>query len=346
VGRWVNNLTKAPYLLLFVLLISVGVGTASALVTITLAGNTIVQGTLTADEYFDNGNTQTGTDATAIGGISNTASGPHSTVGGGDTNTASGDKSTVGGGQRNIASGDWSVIGGGFRNTAGFFGTVPGGSDNEASGLLSFAAGNNARAQHQGSIVFADSSIPPFFSTAADQFSIKAAGGIRMVGDLTIESEIFCTDCIDSTDIADGQVMNTDIADNSINTAKLVDNAVIFSKIANNAIDSPRILDGSILGLDIKDGTIQGVDIDFGSIFTISGEFSADRSNLGITSTPMTSKFTSMCFLTKTLFSDREGFSFNRCEISAPSSIWSLTAEVDTDDEGFVECSARCLSWG
>ena len=44
---WKNQLTKTPYLVLFIVLITVGVGTASALITITLAGNVIVTGDLT-----------------------------------------------------------------------------------------------------------------------------------------------------------------------------------------------------------------------------------------------------------------------------------------------------------
>ncbi len=43
------NLTKTPYLVLFVLLGAVGVGTASALMTITLAGNVIITDDLTVD---------------------------------------------------------------------------------------------------------------------------------------------------------------------------------------------------------------------------------------------------------------------------------------------------------
>jgi len=46
VGGRFENLTKAPYLVLFVILISISVGTASALITITLAGNVIVTGDL------------------------------------------------------------------------------------------------------------------------------------------------------------------------------------------------------------------------------------------------------------------------------------------------------------
>ena len=41
---WKNQLTRTPYLVLFIVLISVGVGTASALITITLAGDVIITG--------------------------------------------------------------------------------------------------------------------------------------------------------------------------------------------------------------------------------------------------------------------------------------------------------------
>ena len=44
-----NKLTKTPYLVLFIILISVGVGTASALITITLDGNVVVTGNTTLE---------------------------------------------------------------------------------------------------------------------------------------------------------------------------------------------------------------------------------------------------------------------------------------------------------
>ncbi len=174
-----SKLSKTPYLVILTVLIAVTVTSAYAL-TITLAGNThttgnaLVDGTLTADEYFDNGNTQTGTDAIALGGADNTASGllstvgggsfntaslSFSTVGGGDSNTASGQSSTVGGGVNNIASGGGSTIGGGNANQAtsisdtvgggvqnkatGGRSTVGGGELNIASGLISTVAGGD-----------------------------------------------------------------------------------------------------------------------------------------------------------------------------------------------------------
>jgi len=43
---WKNQLTKTPYLVLFIVLISIGVGTASALITITLSGDVVITGFL------------------------------------------------------------------------------------------------------------------------------------------------------------------------------------------------------------------------------------------------------------------------------------------------------------
>ena len=47
---WKNQLTRTPYIVLFIVLITIGVGTASALITITLAGDVLVEGDLTLQE--------------------------------------------------------------------------------------------------------------------------------------------------------------------------------------------------------------------------------------------------------------------------------------------------------
>ena len=47
--EWNNQLTKTPYLVLFIILISMSVGTASALITITLSGNVIITDDLLVD---------------------------------------------------------------------------------------------------------------------------------------------------------------------------------------------------------------------------------------------------------------------------------------------------------
>ena len=55
---------------------------------------------------------------------------------------------------------------------------VPGGRDNEASGAHSLAAGSRAKARHQGTFAWADSTPADFVSTDQDQFLVRAAGGV------------------------------------------------------------------------------------------------------------------------------------------------------------------------
>ena len=65
--------------------------------------------------------------------------------------------STIGGGINNTASLTFGTVGGGGVNTAsGNYSTVPGGQNNEAAGDYSFAAGRRAKANHNGTYVWAD----------------------------------------------------------------------------------------------------------------------------------------------------------------------------------------------
>lgn len=153
-------------------------------------------------------------EATVGGGRENTASGHRSTVGGGHENTASGGNTTVGGGRQNTASGSVTMVGGSWQNTASDFqstvgggvgnsasgprATVSGGGSNAASGSYamapgghlnwalanySFAAGRRAKidAAHAGAFVWADSTDADFGSAAANEFAVRANGGVRFV---------------------------------------------------------------------------------------------------------------------------------------------------------------------
>ncbi|MFO7917183.1 MAG: tail fiber domain-containing protein [Anaerolineae bacterium] len=108
------------------------------------------------------------------------------TIGGGgqsgSANQVTDNYGTVGGGMNNIAKGGGAAtVGGGAGNTAsGIWATVPGGYDNEADGDDSFAAGRRAKANHDGAFVWADSRKSDFASTTADQFMVRASGGITM----------------------------------------------------------------------------------------------------------------------------------------------------------------------
>ena len=117
--------------------------------------------------------------ATIAGGKGNVASANDTFIGGGANNRASELAATVAGGNTNIASGFRSTVGGGFNNVASNFdATVPGGISNTASGDTAFAAGNRAKAVHDGAFVWADTQSADFTSTASNQFLIRAAGGV------------------------------------------------------------------------------------------------------------------------------------------------------------------------
>jgi len=143
---------------------------------------------------------------TVAGGDNNWASGQYAFVGGGLENKAYADYSAVAGGYYNVAfgvgafiggggndgkhipgntaNGPGSVIGGGVGNVTGSLATnsvVPGGFQNSVGGSFSFAAGQQAQATNQGTFVWADSQNAPFASTADNQFSVRAAGGVRLV---------------------------------------------------------------------------------------------------------------------------------------------------------------------
>jgi hypothetical protein len=136
----------------------------------------------TASNYF----------ATVGGGMNNSSGGIQATVSGGDGNVSSGNASTVGGGQFNDATGDYSAVGGGENNLAsGQYSTVAGGDANIASGNYSFAAGNGAQAIYQGDFVWADDDGGAYAATAANQFDVRAAGGINLAGDVTDSGALY-----------------------------------------------------------------------------------------------------------------------------------------------------------
>jgi hypothetical protein len=124
-------------------------------------------------------NQASGSLTTISGGRGNVASDNFATVGGGVDNTASAGSATIAGGSENQATGGASVVGGGFQNTAGALSaTVPGGRNNSAMGTNSLAAGQRAKANHDGTFVWADATPADFASTGINQFLIRASGGV------------------------------------------------------------------------------------------------------------------------------------------------------------------------
>jgi hypothetical protein len=94
---------------------------------------------------------------------------------------------TISGGYINVVNtnAQSATIGGGMLNQIddnGQYATIPGGYLNRATNYA-FAAGNRARASHTGAFVWADSQNASFGSTAPNQFSIRASGGVRLSDD-------------------------------------------------------------------------------------------------------------------------------------------------------------------
>jgi hypothetical protein len=98
------------------------------------------------------------------GGLYNTIAGGYSNGAGPDNLNTNADAATVGGGGANSAEGTYS--------------TVPGGRLNWAAGRYSFAAGLQAKATNDGAFVWADSIGTDLYSSANDQFLVRASGGV------------------------------------------------------------------------------------------------------------------------------------------------------------------------
>ena len=91
--------------------------------------------------------------------------------------------SVIAGGERNTLgpNAQYSVIGGGYYNIFdqdASYSTIIGGFSNRVDGNYSVAMGRQANVTNTGSFVFSDSGDTNFYSTANDQFRVRARGGV------------------------------------------------------------------------------------------------------------------------------------------------------------------------
>jgi hypothetical protein len=138
---------------------------------------------------FDNNIADNSFYATIAGGAINDigADSEYSAIGGGFDNDIADNSfyATIAGGSVNDigVNADYSAIGGGNLNNIGDnaqFAMIPGGQNNSVGAGASYAlaAGRRAKANHTGVFVWADSQNADFASTAANQFLIRASGGV------------------------------------------------------------------------------------------------------------------------------------------------------------------------
>jgi hypothetical protein len=177
--------------------------------------NTVTAGVAAATVAGGLGNRVSGDMCTVAGGWLNTASDSASAVGGGQSNRATGYSTWVSGGYDNEASEGFASVGGGTENIAGgYCATIPGGASNTAAGNVSFAAGYHACANHAGAFVWADaSSYVDFASSVANEFAVRAYGGVRLVTNgagATLDGTLQTTGLQMPTGAADGYVLTSD----------------------------------------------------------------------------------------------------------------------------------------
>ena len=183
-------------------------------------------------------------------------------VGGGDYNEIGPESynAFLGGGGRNQIqfNAPYSAILGGnlnlVRSNAGWA-TVLGGVQSVAGAPFAIAAGHQARAEHPGSIVLTDGQYADFESKAANEFAVRAAGGVRFETGgkgLTVDgTNLF--EAIIHGDTWSAQLTTERIANLAVTTPKIADGAISATKLAAGAARE-RLL--------AEDGPGSGIDAD------------------------------------------------------------------------------------
>lgn len=213
-------------------------------------GNTVGEGS-TQGVIAGGGNNGVGAGTTYVtisGGLANgiESAANFATVAGGANNvvTASSVSApggiTISGGRNNLVRGDaeGATIGGGARNTieaSGRFATVPGGSDNAASGSYSLAVGRQAKANHTGAFVWADAAGLDFSSLLANEFAVRATGGVRL-----------------ETGGAGLRVDGSPVLFGAVSTGQIGNSAVTLDKLADGAVTTAKVADGTLTSGDLN----------------------------------------------------------------------------------------------
>lgn len=217
-----------------------------------------------AAEYFNAGlaHERSGSLSSILGGFNNTNHGNYSSIGGGARSSIASNTifGSIGGGNNNSigTNSSYSVIGGGRDNSISnttTYAVVPGGRNNAANASYSLAAGRNAKADHQGAFVWADSSVTDFASTAPNQFSVRADGGARFVtsgAGMTLDGQPILAGTVNGGSLADDSVTTPKILDGSVATSKIADLSVNSLKLGADSVSSAKIADGSILPADLS----------------------------------------------------------------------------------------------
>lgn len=170
-------------------------------------------------------------------------------IGGGTDNRIQfdADAATIAGGGNNLigTNANAAVIGGGSGNIISnnaVGGIIPGGFLNTVGGTYGFAAGQRAKANHQGAFVWADSQSADFASSANNQFLVRAAGGVGINKNnpataLDVNGAVTASSFSGSGAGLIG-ILTAGLADNSVTAAKLASAANSLAKVSAGTLTS------------------------------------------------------------------------------------------------------------
>lgn len=185
-----------------------------------------------------NVNSTTAPDSFIGGGGSNIISAPGAAIVGGGGNSVSGRASVVAGGEQNQSSGDESFVAAGRDNIAGGLNsTVLGGMRNEATGDRSVAGGYRAKALHDGSFVWADTTDADLLSTASNQVVFRASEGFRLYTNSEMNLGV---------ELAPGGTSWTTLSDENAKTAiSSIDRTAVLEQVLNLGISEYSYSNGN-----------------------------------------------------------------------------------------------------
>ena len=209
---WKNQLTKTPYLVLFIVLISIGVGTASALITITLSGDVIITGFLdmTGDKIANVDTPTLPTDAATKAYVDSAP--------GTDTLTLLG---CTDGEIPMLVGNEWTCL------------TLTIYTDQQAI---------TAVGPHT-----VDTDTLALLGCTDTQIAQFVGNGWTCVADPAIATDVNCVGCVSATDLATGSVTSDEIADDTITTSDILDDTITTSDILDNTITGEDIADGTTI---------------------------------------------------------------------------------------------------
>jgi len=232
---------------------------------------------------YNNNIAENSTHATIAGGDLNTIApgSAHAVIAGGYRNAigTNAEYSAIGGGyDNNIAPDSWlaaivggcyndigtnahySVVGGGYNNNIAAnaaYATIPGGRMNLATNFA-FAAGNRAKAIHTGAFVWGDSTEADFASTAANQFLVRAAGGVG-INTNNPQSALHVNGIVTASGFSGPGATLT-----QLNASALATGTVPDARLSANV----SLLGPSIESAEITDGTIAPADLNVAAFNT------------------------------------------------------------------------------